>query len=334
MSHWRGGLWRRLDWQAVGAHLREARIWPLVLASVLINLTMIARSLRWRVLLEPIAQVSFRNLFAATSVGFGGIFVFGRAFEVVRPFVLSLRERIQPSATVATILVERLFDSSAVVLLFAVNMLFFQMPESVVDTGRLKTIRSVGLLFLLGIVCAIALLIVLRLKSDQIIGWLERKSTKLPQKIITPLLNLLRHLSEGLSVLLDAGALLRTIFYTACVWALVTTATWLTLYAFHLNFSLSHTIFILGFGLIGSVVPTPGGSAGAFHEAISKALEFLGLEPNLAASIAIVYHLIAFGSPFICGLYFLVRDGISLKQLREMIASEQAQPSVAPQVAG
>src|SRR5262249_5274948 len=105
----------------------------------------------------------------------------------------------------------------------------------------------------------------------------------------------------------------------------VAAATWLTLFAFGLSFSISQAIFVLGFGLVGSVAPTPGGSAGAFHAAAAKGLEFLGLDPNLAASIAIVYHLIAFGPPFLIGLYYLIRDGISLRQLREMIASETAE---------
>src|SRR5262249_15235561 len=113
-----------------------------------------------------------------------------------------------------------------------------------------------------------------------------------------------------------------TVLLTAFVWALVCSATWLTLFAFRQNFSISHIIFVLGFGLVGSVVPTPGGSAGAFHAAAAKGLEFLGLDPNLAASIAIVYHLIAFGPPFVIGLFYLIRDDISLRQLREMIASE------------
>ena len=98
------------------------------------------------------------------------------------------------------------------------------------------------------------------------------------------------------------------------------------MFAFSLDFSLSQIIFVLGFGLVGSVVPTPGGSAGAYHAAAAaKGLDFLGLDPNLAASIAIVYHLIAFGPPFVIGLFYLVRDDISLGQLREMIASESAE---------
>src|SRR5262249_47228799 len=119
----------RLEWDTVGAHLRNARIWPLLLAALLINLTMLARSLRWQAFLAPIAPVKLGNLFAATSVGFGALFIIGRAgSEIIRPAVLSLRERLQPSATIATILIERIYDTTAVVLLFAITLLSFELP--------------------------------------------------------------------------------------------------------------------------------------------------------------------------------------------------------------
>jgi len=308
------------DWETVGEHLRNARLWPLLLAALLINLTIFARSLRWRAFLAPIAPAKLSNLFAATSVGFGAIFVIGRAGEIIRPAVLSLRERIKPSATFATILIERLFDTTAVVSLFAANLLFFKLPPD--RANSLESIRSIGLILLIGVAIGIFILLLLRLKAEPIIGWLERNSSRLPQKLVQPLLNFIRHLVDGLSVLLDLRALAATAFFTACVWALVSMATWLTLLAFGLDFSISHAIFVLGFGLVGSVAPTPGGSAGAFHAAAAKGLEFLGLDPNLAASIAIVYHLIAFGPPFVIGLFYLIRDDIGLRQLREMIASE------------
>jgi glycosyltransferase 2 family protein len=315
----------RLDLDTVGAHLRNAKIWPLLLAALLVNLTLFARSLRWKVFLSPIGTAKLNNLFAATSVGFGAIFVVGRAGEIIRPAVLSLRERIKPSATFATILIERLFDTTAVVSLFAANLLFFELPPDQSNANAIGAIRSVGLTLLIGVAVGISILALLRLKAAAIIQWMERHGAWLPKKLSYPLLNFIKSLAEGLSVLLDLRALAVTIFFTACVWALVLAATWLTLFAFGLNFSISHIIFILGFGLVGSVVPTPGGSAGAFHAAAAKGLEFLGLDPNLAASIAIVYHLIAFGPPFLIGLFYLIRDDISLGQLREMIASETAE---------
>src|SRR5262249_52266509 len=175
---------------------------------------------------------------------------------------------------------------------------------------------------LIVVAVGISILVLLRLKAEPIIRRLERNSSWLPQKLFRTLLNFIRHLADGLSVLLNLRELAATILLTACVWALVSAATWLTLFAFGLSFSIGHAIFVLGFGLVGSVAPTPGGSAGAFHAAAAKGLEFLGLDPNLAASIAIVYHLIAFGPPFLIGLFYLIRDEIGLTQLREMIASE------------
>jgi len=322
----------RLDLDTVGAHLRNAKIWPLLLAALLINLTLFARSLRWKAFLSPIGTAKLNNLFAATSVGFGAIFVVGRAGEIIRPAVLSLRERIKPSATFATILIERLFDTTAVVSLFAVNLLFFELPPGQSNANAIGAIRSVGLTLLIGVAVGISILALLRLKAAAIIQWMERHVAWLPKKLSHPLLNFIKSLAEGLSVFLNLRALAVTIFFTACVWALVSAATWLTLFAFGLNFSISHTIFVLGFGLVGSVAPTPGGSAGAFHAAAAKGLEFLGLDPNFAASIAIVYHLIAFGPPFLIGLFYLIRDDISLGQLREMIASEtELKDSIQPE---
>ncbi|MBK9313337.1 MAG: flippase-like domain-containing protein [Acidobacteria bacterium] len=321
-----GAAWwfvSRLDWQSVGSHLRNAKIWPLVAGAVLINLTILARSLRWQAFLNPIRKVGLGNIFAATSIGFGSLFVIGRAGEIVRPAILSLRERLRPSATIATILIERIYDTTMVVSLFAANLIFFDLSTTTLnDEKSVKSMRMFGLILLAGIVSGLALLLVLRLKSEKVIAWIERGSTILPRALVGPLVNLIRHLSDGLSVLLNLRELIVTILYTVLVWGLISMATWMTLYAFGLKFSPGQIIFILGIGLVGSVVPTPGGSAGAFHVAAAKGFEILGLETNLAASIAIIYHLIAFGPPFLMGLFFLIRDEISIHQIREMLASE------------
>lgn len=313
----------RTDWSVAGEKMRHVNGWALFAALILINLTMLARGFRWQVLLAPIAPVSVRNAFAATAIGFGAIFVIGRAGEMARPIALSLRERLRPSATLATILIERIFDTAAVVGLFSVNLLFFQMPEQTAAAqNTLRLLRTTGALLSLGVIAGIAVLILLRWRSEPLLQWLEARTATLSQKLMRPLLNLLRSLAQGLSVLTGARALLLAVFYSACVWALVTSATWLVAYAFGLHLPLTYTVFVLGFGLVGSIVPTPGGGAGAFHAAAAKGLEFLGVETNLAAAIAVVYHLIAFGAPFILGLYYLIRDDISVQQIRDALKEE------------
>ncbi|MFN0112342.1 MAG: lysylphosphatidylglycerol synthase transmembrane domain-containing protein [Blastocatellia bacterium] len=319
----------RLDWTMVGKHLRNAQLWPLLLAAILINLTIFARSLRWREFLAPIAETKLSNLIAATAVGFGGLFVIGRAAEIIRPTVLSIREKLQPSATFATILIERIYDTITVVTLFSICLLVADLPAA--QTAAWQKVggtRTLGMILLSCIIIGVITLIFLRLKATPIIAWLEQASLRLPKKLARLILNFVGHLADGLGILLDLKKLLVTVLYTLMVWGLIASATWLTVYAFGLSFSFMQIIFILGFGLVGSIIPTPGGSAGAFHAAAAKALEFLGVETNLAASLAIVYHLIAFGPPFVLGLYYLIRYDISFSQLREMIASEDEQPTL------
>ncbi len=315
----------RLEWSVVKVHLQQVRIWPLVAAMILITLTMVARALRWQTLLAPITKVTFHHTFVATAVGFGSIFIFGRAGEVVRPVVLSLREKVPPSATIASIMIERLFDTMTVVALFACNLLIFALPAGQAEAPKtMRSIHLLGLLMFIGMIVGIAVLVLIRLNAPVLIGWLKKRTQGWPERVSRPLLNLIRHLAEGLSVLVNFRELLGVAFYSAAVWGLVAGATWLVARAFNVDFSFSHAIFVMGFGLVGSVVPTPGGSAGAFHKAAQVGLMFLGIEQNLAAAIAIVYHLIAFGTPFVIGLFYLVRDGLSLTRLRELIAQEHA----------
>ena len=313
----------RLDWALVGVHLRNARIWPLVIAAILINVTMIARSLRWQAFLAPIADAGLRNLFAATSIGFGAIFVIGRAGEIIRPAVLSLRERLRPSVTFATIFVERIYDTVAVVLLFSINLLFFTFPPgSRGNASQLEMIRLAGALLTAGVVIGIGLLFLLRIRARSILIFLEKRILHLAPRLVRPLINFIQHLTESLSVLMNIRELTVTVLYTVFVWATVLAASWISFIAFDVHFTLSQIIFTLGFGLVGSLVPTPGGSAGAYHAAAAKGLEFLGLEPNLAASIAIINHLIGFGPPFLLGLYCLIRDDLRISQIREMLTTE------------
>src|SRR5262249_13561273 len=153
----------------------------------------------------------------------------------------------------------------------SISLLFFDLsPKQAVTWQKVGGTRTLGSLLLSGVICGIILLVLLRLKADPILAGFERQSVRLPRKLTQPIFNFIRHLADGLSVLLDLRELAITMLYTIGVWGLVSSTTWLALYAFGLNFSVKQTLFVLGFGLVGSIVPTPGGSAGAFHAAAAK----------------------------------------------------------------
>jgi uncharacterized protein (TIRG00374 family) len=317
----------RLDGAAVGRHLRDARIGLLVLAGLLINGMLVVRSLRWQILLAPMVTVSFRPLFAATSVGFGSIFIVGRVGEIIRPAVLSLQQRLSPSLTVASIVVERLFDMTAIVLLFSINLLLMTFPaEATGKLAQLTAMRTLGGALTLAIALGLGGLLLLRWRSPVVRAFLEKSCLPLAPRLLRPVLNFVYHLTDSLGVLTNRRALVTTTLTTCLIWGIGIGVVWLIGLAFGTPLTLPELIFVLGFGMVGSIVPTPGGSAGAFHAATAGGLEFLGFEPNLAASIAIVYHLIAFGPPFLLALYFLIRDDLPLGQLRQVLTREHTAP--------
>src|SRR5262249_43929372 len=96
----------------------------------------------------------------------------------------------------------------------------------------------------------------------------------------------------------------------------------LTFSAFGLRLTLGGAIFVMGFSLIGSLVPTPGGAAGAFHMATAVGLMMLGTPEQDAKSITIVLHLIVFGSALPLGVYYVLRGGYSLSRLRAALSED------------
>jgi uncharacterized membrane protein YbhN (UPF0104 family) len=107
--------------------------------------------------------------------------------------------------------------------------------------------------------------------------------------------------------------------WTTVQWLSIILTTWLTLRAFGMPFGVKETILVMCCGLVGSLVPTPGGAAGAFHVAISSGLIFLGATLDQAAAISIVSHLLGYVPALIFGSYYLLRWDVNLTQLQQQV---------------
>src|SRR5215212_10232140 len=120
-----------------------------------------------------LSAARFGDLFAATTIGFSGVFLIGRAGEFVRPVVLSMRDpRVRPSASLVTIVVERIYDMSAVALMFAINLIWFK-PPFALDVS-FDRVRIAGWGLLGATIIGIAFLIGFRAQSSLVIGFFER----------------------------------------------------------------------------------------------------------------------------------------------------------------
>lgn len=316
-------LWwfgRGLDWAQVRHAVGQSDWRLLALASVIVCATYVVRAYRWRALLVPLTPASIRELFVATTVGFGAVFVFGRAGEVVRPVVLPLRDRrVRPAASFVTIMVERVCDMVACALMFAINLLWFRAPEG--HGAEFAHVRLAGIILLVVALLGVAGLAWFERRSRGAVRWVDKKFKRwnfVPERLRRAATGMLEQLATALSILADGRELAVTAGWTALLWATIAVGDWLVMRAFGLPFGISQAIFVMGFALIGSLVPTPGGAAGAFHAATMAGLLFLGVARDQAAAVSIITHLVIFSPAFIVGLYYLLRGDINIARLREL----------------
>ena len=162
-----GLLWwfgRKLDWGEVRDALTRADWRLLAVGTLVISFAYLLRAYRWGALLGPLGRARLRDLFIATTVGFGAVFLIGRAGEVVRPVVLPMRDqRIRPSAAIVTIMIERIYDMMAVVILFALNLLWFNPSTDL--AGQLPRVRISGVV-----------LLIVSLLADASLAWFRKTS--------------------------------------------------------------------------------------------------------------------------------------------------------------
>jgi hypothetical protein len=320
-------LWyfgRSLDWVEVWNSLRRADAMQLTIATAIICLGYLLRAFRWRTLLAPITESNLRDLFATTTIGFAAVFLFGRAGEVVRPLWLPMRDkRIRPSAALVTIGLERICDLIAIVLLFALNLLWFQAPPG--REAEYVMVNRAGWLMLGGTILGLIALAIFTYFSQPIVGWFENLLERLrfvPKSLKRIVLSLVKNLAASLQILRDPKEFALIVFWTAAVWFAISIPTYLILSAFGLPFSFSDALFIMGWAVVGSLVPTPGGAAGAFHATTGAALTFMNVNRSDAAAVAIVMHLIYFAPALGFGFYYFLHGDISWTRFRTMIVGD------------
>ncbi|MBS1797663.1 MAG: flippase-like domain-containing protein [Acidobacteria bacterium] len=327
-------LWffgRTLNWQEVRESLGKANPIYITLAVLVICLGYLLRAFRWKVLLEPITESSLKELFATTTVGFAAVFFVGRAGEIVRPMWLPMRDRrVRPSAALVTLGLERIFDLAALICFFSVTLLFFDPPAASKRdyATQFALVKLIGNLMLAGVVVGFIGLFVYHKFSAPIIAWFERVTDRkfIPQRIRRLFLSLLRQLAASLQILKSVRELFWVVFWTVALWFSIAIPTWFVILAFNLPFHipLAGAMFVMFWAAMGSLIPTPGGAAGAFHAVTAGGLIFLGVEQNDAAAISIIMHLVYFAPALIFGFYYLFHGDISIARFRSLLSSEHA----------
>jgi uncharacterized protein (TIRG00374 family) len=280
-------------------------------ASVILTLgTYAIRAFRWQVLLNPLKSISFASLLEVTLVGFCAIYVLGRAGELVRPVWLTRREQVPLTSSVATLIVERFFDSLMLIALFAWTLFVIDLPATAGLTVTLM--KNAAWVMVAGSAGAIVFLFVFRSNIDRIV-----RHVRFPR-----IADLLHKFAQGLSFLQEARSLGLVAAHSAVLWIVIALQTWFLILGMNFDFSLEAATLVLVGAAIGSVaqIPAIGGGFQAGYVFCMTTFFQVPAEQAIATSLLAWFFSYA-PTVIVAGIYMLVQ-GLSLKDLRAVEVSE------------
>lgn len=308
---------RNADLAHVWASVRAAHPGYLLLSLVLTCVTFQVRAERWQYLLGPLGPTRFRTVFRTTVIGFAASAVLpARAGEVIRPYLLARREGLNATAAFATILVERILDLVAVLLLMATFLVAFDPGLESRDSAVFSAIRFGGLVMAPVALGALFVMFFMAGHPDRLHAWLLKAERVLPAKAAALLAGFARTFAEGFAVVRRPERLIAAMAWSMVLWISIAAGLWAVSVGFGIAMPFTGAWLMLAPLVVGVAVPTPGG-VGGFHEAYRiGATSFFGADNDTAVGAAIVLHAISVVPVTIAGLIFMVQDGLKLSGLK------------------
>lgn len=313
-------LWWVLRDVSVGevwGRVRQADPWLLTGAVVTATFSFVLRALRWRVLLRPrYPDTRFEPRFGATCIGFAvNNLLPARLGEFARAYALSRTETINIGASVASLVVERIFDGLVLAFfLFAtISLPGFPLGEGQTALIVRRTANFGALAFGL----AFIFLWLAARNPQRSVELFERSVGRLFRPALRQRVNrVVTGFLEGLGALHDTSTFLQALGWTFVVWINLSLSIWLGLLAFDITGpGFAGAVFLQSVIAFAVAAPSSPGFFGVFEAATRLGLGVYDVPAADMVSFATSYHVLTFLPVTILGLWYIRRFGLSWSEV-------------------
>ncbi len=226
-----------------------------------------------------------------------------RVGEIARIYLVGEIEKRSKTQTLATLAVEKFFDTLMLLVLLLIIPLFMALPDWL-EGPREGIIVTTVVLF----VIAFGLL----LSED----WLFRLVAKLPIPWGKQLINdNLRIALGSLDVLKRWDLHLGLQLLSIVIWLLGVVINYLVLLALNLQLPLISAFLLLAVLQFGSLVPSSPGKLGVFQYLCILTLSLFSVDKSAGLTYGILLYLVAFGTPIVSGIFSVWWVGVNVQQI-------------------
>jgi uncharacterized protein (TIRG00374 family) len=285
-----------------------------------VGTTYYGRALRWAVLIRPVKPRSrLWNLFSATVIGFTAITLLGRPGEIVRPYLVSIKERVSLSSQLASLLLERIFDLLMALLVFGFAL--SRVQSSGVATGPAMgwVLAAGGKAAAIVAIVSVLVLMLIRHFSETMRVRLLEGIRVLPAAMYHRAERFVNAFVQGVEATRRPSSLALLSAYTVFEWALIAASTVSLIRAFGtLPLNLVDSLIFLGFVSFGAVIQIPGIGGGVQVVAVLVLTELFRVPLEVATSVSILFWISNFVVVVPFGFLLALHEGITWNRMSHL----------------
>lgn len=303
-------------WQAV----KTARFIWLVPGVAVYFIGVWVRAWRWHYLLRPLKKIPTATMFPIVTIGYMGNNIYpARAGEVLRAVILKNREDVPISASLATVIVERVFDG--VVMLGFVFLNLGELARLTADSGFIGNIQQLAIWGAVAFIGALAVFMLAAMFPqcmEKIVAWMVARFV--PARFREKVLGLSIRFLSGLESLRSPQEALMVLVTTVIIWLLETGKYWFVMHAFPFQVSFFALMLMNGIVNLATTLPSAPGYVGTFDAPGIALLGAYHVPGEIAAAYTLVLHVALWFPITALGAYYYLRQplrwGEDLQKLR------------------
>ena len=289
----------------VSQALARANYLWILLAAVAIVAQSWLRTVRWVIFYYP-EQKGLRVLQMLGIVLISqmlNIVVPWRVGELARIYLMGEIEKRSKAQTLATLGVEKFFDTLMLLLLLLIIPPFMTLPNWLEGPRESLVVLAIGL-FVVVVVLLIFRERLIRLLSNFHLPW-SKKSIGEITRLALGSLDVLKRwdLHLGLQIL------------SMIVWLMGVIVNYLVFLSLNLELPLISAFLLMAVLQIGGIVPSSPGKVGVFQALCILTLALFSVDKSIGLTYGILLSLVAYGTPVVLGVLSLWWGGVNLQRI-------------------
>jgi len=288
-------------------------IW-LIPGIIMYFLAVWVRSWRWHYLLRPLKKIPTKTMFPIVAIGYMGNNIYpARAGEILRAIVLKRKEGISISSSLATIIVERVFDG--VVMLAFIFLNLTELSNLTGDSGIIGNIQQIAIWGSVAFISALILFLLAAMFpkiAEKII--IKIINSVFPQKVKEKSINLVQKFLTGLESLRSPIDAIMVFFTSVLIWLLETGKYWFVMHAFPFEVSFFALMLMNGIVNLATTLPSAPGYVGTFDAPGIALLKAYNVPGEIAAGYTLVLHVALWLPITALGAFYFIKEGLKWDQ--------------------